>query len=194
MSATSMRNVASIGPLLYRDNDKQTIDTAGLKKSRFWQVKDRFAGKAARSLASSFVWGNSGACLLLNKQVLDEVAYAGGEYFDKHFFMYKEDVDLAARLRQAGYLAWFESTAMGVHDRTTAPSRLKRPAYTRYHSYKNHLYLLVKHCRWYEWPLVAPYELAKFIFLLIFDRPSLSSLKEVKNYLSTMKNRKYDTA
>ncbi len=39
------------------------------------------------------------------------------EVLDEDFFLYKEDVDLAWRLRRLGWVAWYEPAALGWHGR-----------------------------------------------------------------------------
>lgn len=47
------------------------------------------------------------------------------EYFDEDFFMYKEDVDLAWRLRLAGWKAIYQPTALAYHGRGSGDSMAK---------------------------------------------------------------------
>jgi GT2 family glycosyltransferase len=47
------------------------------------------------------------------------------EYFDEDFFMYKEDVDLAWRLRLAGWKALYVPTAVAYHGRGSGDSMAK---------------------------------------------------------------------
>jgi N-acetylglucosaminyl-diphospho-decaprenol L-rhamnosyltransferase len=58
-----------------------------------------------------------GACLLLRRRALDEV---GG--FDQRQWMYAEDVDLAWRLRQAGWATHYEPSARVQHAASAATS------------------------------------------------------------------------
>jgi N-acetylglucosaminyl-diphospho-decaprenol L-rhamnosyltransferase len=58
----------------------------------------------------SFPEWASGACLLVRRDVLDEL---GG--FDEGFFLYCEDRDLCRRIRDAGFELMFEPAAVAVH-------------------------------------------------------------------------------
>jgi len=51
-----------------------------------------------------------GAALMLRRSVLEQI---GG--FDERFFMYHEEVDLARRVADAGYEAWFVPSASATH-------------------------------------------------------------------------------
>ena len=69
----------------------------------------------------------SGACMLLRRDVLDEV---GG--FDERFFMYCEDRDLCRRVRRSGQKVVYEPGATAVHDESSsAPSWRMVPVLVR---------------------------------------------------------------
>jgi GT2 family glycosyltransferase len=51
-----------------------------------------------------------GGCLMVRKEVLDNVGY-----FDERFFMYGEDVDLCHRITQAGWKLYYMSEAEIIH-------------------------------------------------------------------------------
>jgi GT2 family glycosyltransferase len=53
----------------------------------------------------------SGACLLVRRADLERL---GG--FDERFFMYREDIDLCRRFRDAGFTVRFEPGAVAVHE------------------------------------------------------------------------------
>jgi N-acetylglucosaminyl-diphospho-decaprenol L-rhamnosyltransferase len=52
----------------------------------------------------------SGACMLVRKQVLDNI---GG--FDERFFLYAEDIDLSYRIEQAGYTNYYIADTTILH-------------------------------------------------------------------------------
>ncbi len=112
--------IGSVTGLVYRWTDDQTriIDTAGLDYHCLGQIVDRFAGQVASTVADAIaragkVFGVSGAIGLYRHSAIDQ---AGG-LFDPNWFMYKEDADLAIRLKRAGFSAWFEPTAVAFHRR-----------------------------------------------------------------------------
>lgn len=130
------------------------------------------------------VFGVSGALALFRKSLVDKVLLPGNNLFDPTYHSYKEDLDLAYRLRNAGYVSYVLLDIVAYHDRTgagpkemgdlAALSNKKYQSYfVRYHSYKNHLRTLYKNEYWEnivrDWPFIFWYEFKKFIYFLFTD-------------------------
>lgn len=140
--------IASVTGLIYR-MDGKTIDTTGIEYKCLARIVDR------QIIPSSDgeVFGVSGAIALYRRSAIEK---AGG-LFDPAWFMYKEDVDLALRLRRAGFIAWFEPRAIAWHERGLQQKRnlferflaeWKRPARLRRCAYANQLRIYRRHFRW----------------------------------------------
>ncbi|MDO8599555.1 MAG: glycosyltransferase family 2 protein, partial [bacterium] len=142
------------------DGRTDTIDTLGLRVLRNrrvveWMTGERIPDSRFQIPDSPFeVFGVSGALPMYRRAALTDVAL-DGEVFDRAFFSYKEDVDLAFRLCMTGWRAFIVRGARAWHDRTaagprelsdyaTVDSRRTKSALVRYHSYKNHLFVLMK--------------------------------------------------
>lgn len=100
-----------------------SIDSTGLviKKSR--QAEDRGAGEEDRGqYDQSEPFGISGAALVVRASTLTELQPAN-ELFDEDFFAYKEDVDLAWRLRLLGREVAFLPRAIVWHYRRAKPTQ-----------------------------------------------------------------------
>jgi hypothetical protein len=52
----------------------------------------------------------NGACMLIRRSAIDQVGL-----FDEGFWMYMEDLDLCYRLREAGWVTWYEPDATVIH-------------------------------------------------------------------------------
>ena len=63
------------------------------------------------------ILGPSGAAAMYRLSALEKVKF-NNQYFDELMFMYKEDCDLAYRLKLAGYKSKCVSDAIIYHDRT----------------------------------------------------------------------------
>lgn len=154
----SNKNAASCaGKLMYWDFDKglktKTIDSYGLKINKQREVKDNYQGQAEFSINNQEVFGLSATATLYRRQALDIVAGqpVGNhlQYFDEDFFAYKEDIDLAWRLRLFAWENWLIGTTKGYHHRSVAKHQNIRES--RQHrglanklSYRNHLMLIYK--------------------------------------------------
>jgi GT2 family glycosyltransferase len=107
------------------------IDTTGLEMHRDRRVVSRRQAEPQdpRDLVAGPIWGVDGPAPLFRLSCLQSVSErrtgGGSEILDEDFFMYKEDVDLAWRLRRAGWTAWYEPRALAWHARGAGglPSR-----------------------------------------------------------------------
>ena len=205
-------------PLILRGGESgltEIIDTMGLKVMRSrrvvdWRtgltynnvIPDRDRGSRLNSnLDSRFrgndkgmeVFGVSGALPIYRRQAIEEVMFEGA-MFDDEFGSYKEDVDLAFRLRSAGWKAYVAPDARAWHDRTAAgpremsdeaamKNRKGRPTYVNYYSYRNHLIVLLKNEHRAnlakDWPWIVWYELRKLVFMVLFDRATFKGLRDI---------------
>jgi len=194
------------------------IDTMGLKVLRNRRVVDWGTGDEIKKHNAPQpplilrggddveVFGVSGALPIYRRTAIEEVSFEG-KMFDEDFFMYKEDVDLAFRLRAAGWSAFVEPRARAWHDRTAAGpretsdraalgNRKTKSAFVNYHSYKNHLAVLLKNEHRdnfaKDWPWILWYEFKKFVYLLCTDWATLKGLREVKKFWPrTMEKRRH---
>ncbi|MBU0596683.1 hypothetical protein KKA94_00780, partial [Patescibacteria group bacterium] len=171
------------------------IDSLGLRVFRNRRVIEKYAGKEWSEIKSmiemSFrtegeakeVFGVSGTLPMFRSSVIEEVGL-----FDLSYGSYKEDVDLAFRLRSAGHKAFVLLNAVSHHDRTgidigPVKNKKNQPEYIKYNSYKNHLMTLYKNEYWQnlllDLPWILWYELRKFSYFLLFDRKVLVGLRDI---------------
>lgn len=151
--------VASVEGRVYRwdfdqkDTDgegkTQIIDTFGLECARGGRVRDILAGQVdtAANLdhIDKEVFGVSG-CLPLYRQAAVLASSPEGTLFDPYFGSYKEDVELAFRLRDAGYTSVTVGKATAHHRRSFhVQNRQVQPFETLFLSYRNHVFVLIMH-------------------------------------------------
>jgi GT2 family glycosyltransferase len=156
-----------------------TIDSTGLVITKARRVFDRGAGEEDRGQYDNArdIFGCSGACVLFRASSL-LASKCAGEVFDEDIFAYKEDVDLAWRMRRLGYRAMFVPEAVVWHHRRapSAPgagwlsaffSRRRKSPFVNYLSTRNHGWVLLKndeignallHAIWW-----LPYEIFKAV-------------------------------
>ncbi len=215
-------NVASLSPRLMRwdfdnlsdkveDSFSNKIDALGLKVMRTRRVVEQYTAENWNEIKIQFdtnvleVFGVSGALPFFRKEVLDVVSFENGNLFDETYGSYKEDVDLAYRLRSSGYDSVVLLDAVAYHDRSGAGPRLmddmsaiknkmKQSPWVTYNSYKNHLSTIYKNEYILnfilDFPWILWYELKKFVYFLLFNRRALEGLYEVLRARKTLKNKR----
>jgi len=179
---------SAAGILLQPRNEKRVnlstalrVDSAGLeifRNRRIAEIED--AEERPKE-----VFGVSAAAAMYRKESLKDVAENtnGREsFFDEDFFSYKEDVDLAWRLRHRGWESYV-LPVFGTHIRSakaegdsqikTIFGRAKKSALANFNSQKNHLFVLVKNDFLRNAAVdiipVLWYELMKFIYIILFE-------------------------
>jgi GT2 family glycosyltransferase len=97
------------------------VDSAGLVMRKDRSAADRGAGEhdSAAYSEPTEVFGVSGALALLRAEAIDALREIDGQVFDEDFFAYKEDVDIAWRLRLLGWSAAYVPSAEAFHYRGT---------------------------------------------------------------------------
>ncbi len=191
--------LGSVAPKLLRwdfANKKftQTIDSCGLAQKSGLYFYDIGQGeKDAGQYDQARIIGPSGAAGLYRMSALEAVAEQG-QYFDEDFFMYKEDCDLAYRLKQSGFESKLISNAIGYHDRTASggsilervAGRKKRSVNVNLWSFMNQHFLFIKHWR-------SENALSKIdillraallgLYALVFEQALLLSYKTIYGFL-----------
>ena len=179
---TKNPRAGSAAGILWRsENGEKIIDSAGLKIFR----NRRIAEIGVAEERPKEVFGVSAAAAVYRMAALRDVAEnAGGRdcFFDEDFFSYKEDVDLAWRLRHRGWQS-FVLPVSGAHIRSakaegdsqikTIFGRAKKSALANFNSQKNHLFVIVKNDFLRNVIIdiipVLWYELRKFIYIILFE-------------------------
>lgn len=201
-----------------------TVDSAGLRIRKTRRTDDRGAGEQDGTDfdQSREVFGPTGALALYRLAALEDVAYhpkksvdGRDEYFDEDLFAYKEDLDLAWRLRLHGWTCWFEPRAVAYHYRTAkgkdkasylalAVQRRGRSKLVKFLSYRNHWLLLMKNDhavnRLIDLPRILWYETGKFLYALLLEPSTLKAIpaalalwpKMLAKRKATMKNARVD--
>jgi GT2 family glycosyltransferase len=131
----------------------------------------------------------------------------GWEVLDEGFFLYKEDVDLAWRLRLLGWRTWYAPTALAWHARGTGGTGatswldIARTNRTIRHeakalSWRNQRLMQIKNEQLLEYLRDAPWiirrELLSLAFMAVFDRRRLLAvLALLRAAPGAMRKRRY---
>lgn len=124
------------------DDGGETVDGAGLAWNRWWQAVQRDHGRpcadrsesgesSSSASGSREIFGVSATAAMFRRSALDEV----GPLFDPTFGSYYEDVDLAVRLRAAGWSARLVPAARARHAGSTTGRHLGAARWIRRNRY-----------------------------------------------------------
>jgi GT2 family glycosyltransferase len=195
--------IAAVQGKLLKIND--VIDATGLVMFKNRRIIGRGQGEKDKGqYKRGEIFGADGAAPLYRRSALEDVKlpiFKGGapsldcfEYFDENFFMYKEDVDLAWRMRLYGWKAIYEPTAIAYHLRGAGEKavrtpiaiikgRLKLSKFAKFYSFKNKRLMQVKNelpglffCHFY---CIIINEMAAWGYVLFFETYTLKVIKSL---------------
>ena len=121
------------------------FDSAGIRFTVAGRHLDRGSGQpaAGRYLVEEEITGASGAAGFYRREALESGRISTG-YFDSDFFLYREDADLAWRLRNLGWQCLYVPGAVAYHRRRNLPARRREmSALVNFHSVKNRFLLRI---------------------------------------------------
>ncbi len=121
------------------------LDSAGIVFTASGRHFDRGAGEpaAGRYEREEEIDGASGAAGLYRRDALSAARISTG-FFDADFFLYREDADLAWRLRNLGWRCLYVPAAVAYHRRRNLPERRRQmTAAVNLHSVKNRFLLRI---------------------------------------------------
>jgi len=139
----SNRRIGAVGPSL-RSGEKTFQVSFGQKVSFLREIFQKmvlnpyYRFRLKRGVKKCQVGWLSAACLLMRKDVLEEVGL-----FDEKFFLYFEDIDLCVRIREKSYVLEYLPQARVYHLGGASTDGLK--LFSRYHYRKSQLYYYQKH-------------------------------------------------
>ena len=143
------RTATFTGKILRADGPSLTpttvIDSAGIRMTPNGRHFDVGAGDPddGRFDRSAEIFGASGCVALFRTEALEDARISTG-FFDDDFFVYREDVDLAWRLRGRGWSARCVASARAWHRRRNLPERRREmSAVANLHSVKNRFLLRI---------------------------------------------------
>lgn len=186
---------SATGQLLLEDRP-DLIDSTGIEMGLARQAYDRGAGEeAAKWHPQGTVFGVSGAAAMYARRMIEDIAIEG-EFYDEHYFAYKEDVDVAWRARLLGWEAGYVPAAKALHARGWKKGgRSSVPLFIRQHSYMNRFFTLIKNEQvgWHllgRAPLIVALELLKLVYILLREPRLLACLPQLCRLLPVMLNKR----
>lgn len=127
---------------------------------------------ANRSKKEAYPDWVSGACMMLRADVVKLVGF-----FDDHFFMYSEEVDLCERIRRAGYRVYYTPQAEVVH--IGGKSTEANPEKAAFEYRRSQLYFYSKHYGRVRVLLLKAYLLVSIAVRWVLGNPTQRRLQEM---------------
>jgi GT2 family glycosyltransferase len=187
-------DIAVIGGKMLR-MDGKTIDSTGLQLTKTRRFMDRGGGKidTGQYETEEEVFGICAAGAAYKKEALISIAeMTKDEIFDSRFFLLVEDVDIAWRLRHAGYKALYYPKAVCRHIRGGAGWKSR---YKQYLSFRNRYYLLIKNEYLINIIISLPrfilYDIPRFTYMIFTNQLIWKGIWEViKNFKFLLQDRR----
>ncbi|MDP8253479.1 MAG: glycosyltransferase [Candidatus Kaelpia aquatica] len=181
----SNSNVGMWGGTAVSMRDKESIDSLGIKLSRFYRFYDVGSGENISDLERVWTRGILGPCacagLYLRKMLESIKIDFCSEFFDSKMHYLVEDFDVAMRARKKGWGFKYIKDATSYHYRHGSKIA---PEEIRYLSFRNRYYLIIKHFSFRNLPYLILslffYDLPRVFYLAALDykmiKRSLSDL------------------
>lgn len=184
------------------------IDTTGLVALKNRRIIARGQGVPDKGQfeREEEVFGADGAAPIYSRQALEDIKISvadqrgksvsdqQSEYFDEDFFAYKEDVDLAWRLRLAGWKIFYIPESIAWHSRTAGDSfatnyfaiikeRLKINKFAKYTAFKNQRLMQIKNEQlsilFRHLPRFLIKEFASWVYVILFERFIWAAIRDL---------------
>jgi GT2 family glycosyltransferase len=124
--------------------DPRKIDCAGILLSVDGVATNRGYGEkdSGQYDDETEIFGANGTASLFARKALEKTKLSAGEYFDNSYFAYYEDVDLAWRLRLAGFKSYYCPKAVVYHVHSATAGRIS--GFKAYYLNRNRFFTLIK--------------------------------------------------
>jgi GT2 family glycosyltransferase len=170
----------------------QNLDSEFLRErfpgSALWGMAPLFNNNAEPSLVDAI----SGACIMIERKVFEEIGK-----FSEDYFMYTEDIDLCYKVKQAGYLNYYVPDASIVHHGGGSSQEAKSNFAVVMMRESMYKFLLKTKGRVYAWCYRLSMLITALLRLIalkinsaIFKRQNINSINKWKAVLQWSLNRK----
>jgi GT2 family glycosyltransferase len=143
-----------IGPAVYEADRPETIQSAGAR-IHWWEAKfpplNGGVTEAALDQAPRAADYISGAAMLVRRATIEAVGV-----LDEAFHLYVEEVDWCRRAATAGHGVWVVPRSRIWHKGAVSVNTMRKPS-VEYYRFRNRIFFMRKHARWYHWLVFGPY-------------------------------------
>jgi len=132
--AESNENCASVQPKVLNFFDKEKIDNVGIVPSYFGLAFNLGEGEkdGEKFSQGKEIFGANATAALYSKEALEKTKLSEGEYFDNSYFAYFEDVDLAWRMKLAGFQSFYCPKAKVFHVHSATGKNISEKRFLTY--------------------------------------------------------------
>jgi GT2 family glycosyltransferase len=140
-------NVAMTQGTTFDFYDHEIVDSYYIYVARNSQAtqagwRDRYQGE----VPVKRVFGVNAAACLISRSFIESQPFANTGFFDEKFFMYLEDVDIAARATVTGWANYIVPNAHAFHMGSASSS--KNPNFSLYFTFRNNSAMIYKNFSW----------------------------------------------
>lgn len=137
-------DAGSIQPKVLRMPNQDILDSTGMLIYKDMSAINRGQGDrdVGQYSEEEEVFGASASAALYARRALEDVAFQKNEYFDRDYFAYYEDVDLAWRLRLRGFRSFYAPRALVYHVHSATGKR--HSPFKSFHIHRNQYYTMFK--------------------------------------------------
>jgi len=124
--------------------DKKTIDSVGILIDNSFSAINKGQGENdfGQYQKSAEIFGTTASAMMITRKALETIDLGKGEYFDNLYFAYNEDVDMALRLRLAGFLSRYipGGEVQHIHSATGG----NQSAFKSFYIHRNTIFNIIK--------------------------------------------------
>lgn len=137
-------DAGSIQPRMLNFFEPDRIDCAGITIAKDGTAHNRGFGEKDGGQFEEVkeIFGANAAAALFDRGALEKIKQPIENFFDRDFFAFYEDVDLAWRMRLLGYKSYFCPSAKVFHIHSATAG--KASSFKAYHLHRNYFFAVIK--------------------------------------------------
>jgi len=163
-------SAGSVQPKVLNFYEQSKIDCVGIVLARDGTAHNRGYGEIDRGQyeKEEEIFGANATAVIYTRESLERTKLPNGNFFDRDYFAYYEDVDLAWRMRLAGFKSYFcpKAKVFHIHSGTTGKSSL----FKAYYLHRNYFFTVLKNypccllARTLFWRFLSYFQLVTNVF------------------------------
>lgn len=159
------KQLGSIQGKIVNFYDQSLLDCTGMLT--YWDMSAVNRGQGEKDHGQydeeEEVFGASASAALYTREALEATILPSGDIFDSSYFAYYEDVDLAWRMRLAGFRSFYTPKAVAKHIHSA--TGISHSPFKAFHIHRNHYYNILKNAPW--WLLIAIFLFLPIRYILL---------------------------